>query len=270
MRQEQHQEEQQGDDPGACLNFLDLAREGLNHNIRDQAEGDAEGNVVGEGHHCHRQEGRQRNGGIVPVKLLDAGDHQNAHIDQGGGCRTRRDQRCNGGEEHGNEEESGGGDGGKTGASALCNAGSGFDEGGNGGGAADRARSRGNRIAEHCLIHVGYLALFGQHIAACAGTVERAQRIEHIDHAEGQRGGGEHQNEVACAVCCDIGGEVKALRKDLAESLTKEILKRTDKINMQTRLHACGKAFDADKAENVIQCSAAENAPEDSATDIFL
>ena len=57
MRQEEHEEEQKRDDPCACLDFLDLAGAGLDNHVRNQTEGDAEGNVVGEGHHGHCQEG---------------------------------------------------------------------------------------------------------------------------------------------------------------------------------------------------------------------
>ena len=206
----------------------------------------------------------------MPVKLLDAGDHQNAHIDQGGCRRARRDQRGNGGEEHGNEEESGSGDGGKTGTATLSNTGSSFDEGGDSGGAADGTDGGSNCVCKHGLVHVGNFALVGQQIAPGAGTVEGAEGIKHIDHAEGESSGGKHQNEVAGTMGVNIRLKVEAFRKDLAQRLTEEILERADKIDLHAGFHAFGKACYGGKAQNVVKHSADKNTPQDRAAHLLL
>ena len=165
MREEQHQEEQDRDDPGADLDFADLAGEDTDEHIGDQAERDAVGDVVGEGHHRHREERGQSNGRIHPVEVLDAVDHQNADIDEGRSGGRRRDERGDGAEEHGDEEERSSRHGRKAGSAALCNTGRGLDERRDRGGAADRTGGGGDGVGQHSLVHVGDVAVFGEHVA---------------------------------------------------------------------------------------------------------
>src|SRR5699024_8840900 len=120
-------------------------------------------------------------------------------------------------EEHGDEKQRAGDQGGKTGAAALGDAGGGLHEGGDGGGTADGAHAGGDGVGHHGLVHVGHFAFFREHIAGGAGAVEGAQGVEHIDHAEGQHGGDEHDDEAAHAVGGDIGREVKAVLEDPQE-----------------------------------------------------
>ena len=110
-----------------------------------------------------------------------------------------------------------------------------------------------------------------QHVASGAGAVERAQRIEHIDHAERQHRGKEHDDEVAGAVLSNVRAEVEALGEDLAECLRAEILESAEEIGGQV---GCDigriELGNGDEADGIVEHRTAEHAPQDSALDLLL
>lgn len=117
---------------------------------------------------------------------------------------------------------------------------------------------------QHGLVHVGDLAVRQQHVAAGAGAVQRAEGIEHIDHAEGQGRRDEDDDQVCRAMGADIGAEVEAFREDLAEGHLAEIAERADEVDLQRGAEVAIEAGNG-QAEHIIQGCAAEDAPQDSA-----
>lgn len=122
---------------------------------------------------------------------------------------------------------------------------------------------------QHGLVHVGDLAVRQQHVAAGAGAVQRAEGIEHIDHAEGQGRRDEDDDQVCRAMGADIGAEVEAFREDLAEGHLAEIAERADEVDLQRGAEVAIEAGNG-QAEHIIQGCAAEDAPQDSAAHALL
>ena len=266
---EEHHGEENADDPGARLDFLDLAGKELDQDVGDQAEGDAVGDVVGKRHNRHGEERGNRRGRIAPLDVLDAADHEDADIDQRGSRRTGRNQARDRREEHGDEEHHSAGDGGQAGTAAFRNTGGGFDEGGDGGGAANCAEAGRNSVRQHCLFHTGNIAVLVEQTADGAGAEQRAEGIEHIDHAEGKHGADEGEDKAAHTVGCDPCGEVKALGKHGAEADVEEVLERRDRVEGQACCKAVIEAGNSE-AEEVVKNGTADDAPEHSALDLLL
>ena len=105
MSQQQHRHKQEGDDPGADLDLLEIPAEGTDHHIGDQSEGDSIGNIIGKGHHGKSKKRGNGNLEVRPVDLFHRTHHQNPDIDQSGGGGTPGHQLGNGAQKHGDKEE---------------------------------------------------------------------------------------------------------------------------------------------------------------------
>ncbi len=275
MGQEEHCGEEDCNNPGACIDVLSLAGEGLDGNIGDQAEGNTVGDIVGQGHDSHGQEADNSGGGIVPENVLDIAHHQNADINQSGSSCAGRNELGNRSEEHSNEEHGCGGEGGEAGTAAFANTGSGLNESGNSGGTADGAGAGCDGVSKHSLFHVGNgfvaVLILDEHVAGGAGTVESTHGIEHIDHAECKHGGEEHDDESTDTVLGNIGGEVKAFGEDLAECHGTEITEGGEEVTAQVGSNAGSIEFgDGEEAENVINYGRTEHAPENGAANLAV
>ena len=275
VRQQEHCGEEGADDPGGGVDLLGFAGEEADKDVGDEAEADAVGDVVGEGHHGERQEGRDRDGGIRPVDIAHAGDHQGADIDERGRVCAGGHKGGDRAQEQRDEKQHACDDAGQTGAAADGDTGGGLDKGRDRAGAADGAHAGGKRVGEHGAVHVRdlLLALFilDEHISAAAGAVERAERIEHVDDAERERGGCEREDEPADAVTLhsEVAAEVKALGEDLAECHIAEIAEGVQRVQGDAGEEVLVKAGDGE-AQRVIDDCAAEDAPEDRAADAAL
>jgi len=238
--EEEHRGKQHGDDPGSNVDLLDLTGECLDGNIRDQTERNAIGDVIGKGHHRDGQEGRQCHGGICPIDILDADDHQNTDVNESRAVCAGRDERRNGREEKRDEEHGSGDQGGKTGTASRADTRRRLHKGGDGGGAADSTRAGCNGIGKHGAIHVGNLVLsllvLHEQIAAAASTVKRAHGIKHIHHTECKCGGDEGNDQAADAVALlrKICVKIKAFGKDLTECLRAEFTEGIDRVERNT------------------------------------
>ena len=268
MGQHQHCHEQGSDDPGAALDLLAVAAENADDDVGDQAKGDAVGDIVGKGHDGQGQESGNGDLQIVPVDILHAAHHQEAHIDQGGSGGAAGDQLGNGTQEHGREEEQTAEHRGQTGASAGGYARVHLAEGGDGGGAAEGAHGGGDGVGEHALVHVEGLSLFVHQAGTLTGGVEGTQSVEHIHHAEGQRGGQNGQHKIGAAVLGGIGGEVKAVlqhrKQGQGGELTKS-LEGADEGDVQIFIEAVH-----GQAKQIIKTHAAQNADQYSAPDVLV
>lgn len=114
-------------------------------------------------------------------------------------------------QEHGNEEEQAAEDGGKTGASARCDASIDFAEGRNGGSAADSADSSGDGVGKHALVHIDGLAVLVHEACTLACRIQGAESIEHVHHAERQTGGAYCEYEVRAAMDFSVSSEIKSV-----------------------------------------------------------
>ena len=83
---QQHSHKQTGNNPGAAFHLFDVTAENADDNVRNQAEGNAVGDVVCKGHYRQGQKCGIGNGQIVPVNIFHGTQHQKAYIDQRGGC----------------------------------------------------------------------------------------------------------------------------------------------------------------------------------------
>lgn len=167
---------------------------------------------------------------VAEVHILEALEHQNADIDQCGGGRSAGDDGGDGGEEHAGEEQDARGERGQARAAARFHAGGGLDERGDGGGTGAGARDRTDGIGQQGFLHLGHVAVLIDHAGAGGRTDERADGIEHIDHAEGddERDGGEPADvHKARKVKLEKrGGDHVGERRDKARS--REARKRID------------------------------------------
>ena len=269
--QEEHQREQDADDPRAGVDFLDLAGEDLHEHIGDQTEGDTVGDVVGQGHERDRHEAGHGGGRIVPVDVADVGHHQNADVDQRRGAGVGRDELRHGGEEHCDEEHRGRGHRGKTRAAALGYTGGGLDERRDGGGAAGSADAGGAGIGQHGAVHVGDVAILVEQAACGAGAVERAEGVEHVDHAEGEHRRQQHDDKRADAVGVDIGGEIKAGLEHGEEGLRAEVAERAEEVARQVGGHGAGiEAGHRQQTHGVVHDGRTEDAPQHRAAHLLL
>ena len=73
------------EDAEGGVEFLEVAAEGVDGYITDDAAEDAVGDAVGQGHHDDGDEGGYRFGVVVEVDVLDGGEHVEADDDQHGG-----------------------------------------------------------------------------------------------------------------------------------------------------------------------------------------
>lgn len=275
VSEEEHCSKQGSYYPCAAVDFFHLSGEHLDGDVGDEAECDAVGNVVGERHHCDGEERRKSDRRICPLDLLDAAYHEDADIDERCGICTCGDECNDGREEHCNEEQCCGDHCRKTGSAAGCNAGGGFNEGGDGGSTANRTNAGCDCVCEHCLVHVGdfVLALFvlDEQITATASAVESAHGIEHIDHAERKCGGDESDNKAAGAVALDgeVLGEVKTLGENLEERAVCKVFECCKGVHAYAVKEAVVELGNGE-AEGKICDGACENADEDSALDILF
>ena len=94
MGQEEHCDEECGDDPGADLDLLYVAAEDADHDVGDETEGDAVGDVIGKGHERQREEGGNRVSEVAPVDVRDRHHHEEADVDQRRRRSAARDELC--------------------------------------------------------------------------------------------------------------------------------------------------------------------------------
>ena len=85
MCQKKCGDKQECNDPGAALDLLEITTEGVNDKVRDQAECNAVGNIVGKRHHDQGQKGGDGDLEIDPINVFDGAHHQKAHVDQSRG-----------------------------------------------------------------------------------------------------------------------------------------------------------------------------------------
>jgi hypothetical protein len=132
----------------AARSFLDDPDGGVDEDVRDDAGNEAVGDAVSEGHHGDGQEGWD---GVAHVRPVDFGggfNHHGADDDESAAGGPRRDGGEDGREEDGDEEAEAGCDCGKAGGAAFGNASAGFDEGGDGRAAEERADGDAEGIDE--------------------------------------------------------------------------------------------------------------------------
>ena len=79
MGQQQHCNKQSCDNPGTDLDLLEIAAEDTDDDIRDEAKGDAIGDIISKGHQRQGQKCGNGDLQILPVDVLNRGQHQTAH-----------------------------------------------------------------------------------------------------------------------------------------------------------------------------------------------
>ena len=192
-RQEKLDQEDDRKHIGQGRDLPGLAREQLDAGEGDQRQTDAVADGAGNGHGQQHDRHGQQLGQVVKVDLLQVAEHQNTHIDQGGGGGRGGDQSGDGREEDAQQEENAGGDGRQTGATAGGDAGGGFHKGGDGGGAGEGTGHGADGVGQQGFLHLGHPALLVQHAGLGGRAHQRADGVEHINDAEGddQRHNGE-------------------------------------------------------------------------------
>ena len=140
---------------------------------------------AGDGHGNEHQRHGHHLIQVVEVHVLEAHEHQHAHIDQSGGRGRRGDDGGDGGDEDAGQEEDACGEGGEARAAAGLHAGGGLHEGGDGGGAGAGAGHSADGVGQEGFLHVGHVAVLIHHAGPGGGAHQGADGIEHVDHAEG-------------------------------------------------------------------------------------
>ena len=117
-----------------------------------------------------------------------------------------------------------------------------------------------NSVRQHRLFHTGNIAVLVEQAADGAGAEQRAEGIEHIDHAESKHGADEGENKAAHAVGCDPCGEVKALGKHGARADVEEVLEQRNRVEGQACCKAVIEAGNGE-TEEVVKNGTADDAP---------
>lgn len=186
---EELDDEKDRDDICQDGNFLGLAGENLDDHVGDHCQTNAVADGAGDGH-C---QGHDEHGNdliyVVKVDVLQTLQHQDADINQRGRGRRGGNDGCDGGNEHTGQEHKGRGEGGKTRAAARLNTGGRLHEGRDGGGTAERACDGTHCIRGERFLHLGHIAVLIGHTGAGCRADQRADGVEHIDHAEGDNQG---------------------------------------------------------------------------------
>ena len=167
-------------------NLFPFACEQVDDDIRDDAERDAFGDAVAEG---HRDDGDVCRDGFAEVVEVDAGDgrqHEEADDDQGRCRGKRRDGHEERRQEEGQGEENSDADSRQARAAAFADAGGAFDEGRRRTGAEDSADRRGDGVGQEGAFDVRQAAPFIEHVGFGRDADERAQGIEDVDEEEGE------------------------------------------------------------------------------------
>ena len=193
--QEELHQEQGGDHIGQDGNILCLAAEDLHDGVADQADADGMADGAGDRHTDEHQRHGHHLVHVVEIHLLQALEHQNAHIDQGCGGSGSGNDGGDGCDEHAGQEQHASDQRRQTGAAASLHAGSGFHEGGNSGGAGAGAYDGADGIRQQGFLHVGHVAFLIHHTGTGSSAHQGADGIEHIDDAEGDDQG--HHGEPA-------------------------------------------------------------------------
>ena len=120
--QEEHEQEEDADDPCACVDLLYLACEELDHDVGEQTESDTVRDIICKRHHSERQEGRDCDFRIGPFDVFHAADHEHSDIDEGGRSSAGRDEDSDRAQEHCDEEKSGRSQSGEACPSAFADA----------------------------------------------------------------------------------------------------------------------------------------------------
>ena len=168
------------------LDGLALACGNVQQHIADDAQGNALGDGVEQG---HGDDGQVCGDGLGQVVQLEAdlgngAHHQEADHDQGGGGGEAGDGGEDGGEQGGGQEQQTGGQGGQTGAAAGGDTGGGLDEGGDGGGAQHGAHGGADGISQQSGLDAGQLALLVDHVGLGGNADQGAQGVEQVNKQE--------------------------------------------------------------------------------------
>ena len=126
-------QEQGRNDIGQRGHILGLAGEHLDDGIGDHGQTDAVADGAGDGHGQQHDEHGNDLIHIIEIHVFQALQHQDTHIDQGGGGGGSGNDGGDRRDKHAGQEHKGGGEGGQTGAAAGLNTGGGLHEGGDGG-----------------------------------------------------------------------------------------------------------------------------------------
>ena len=167
-------------------------RQAGQHDVGDDAERDAVGDVVSERHHGDRKERRNADRQVLEVDLVDGLHHQHADDDQCRARRRSRDEQGDRSEEQGDEEQHARRRGGQTRASAFRDACGALDESrhrarAEHGAAADRDGVDEHRLADALVAF--FLVL--EESGAVSRADQRAERVEQFNERE--RGDGRKQ-----------------------------------------------------------------------------
>ena len=192
--------------PGCNRNFLYLAGEEPYEYKRDYTHTDTLGYRIAEQHY---HEGHERNdcvGRVAPVYLDYRAHHEYAYPDESRSRGAAGNELGYGREEHCDYEAQTGYECGEARFAARSHARGRFDECGYGGSARDCARAGCDCVGKHHLFHAYGSAVFIQQVALGACAVQRAYRIEHIYHAEGD--GRNYENDYERARAVALGAEV--------------------------------------------------------------
>ena len=195
------------------LDGLALACGNIQQHIADNAQGDALGDGVEQGHGDDGQVCGNGLGQVVQVEadLGDGAHHQEAHHDQSGSGGEAGNGGEDGGEQGGGQEQHAGGQSGQTGAAACGHAGGGLDEGGDGGGAQDRTGGGADGVGHQSGLDAGQAAILVQHIGLGGHTDQGAQGVKEVHEQEAH----DDDDEVDHAHIGEVNFE--ALTKSLAQ-----------------------------------------------------
>ena len=168
------------------------------------------------------------------------------------------------------------GDGGQSRASALGNAGSGFQIGGCRGGAEERADGGRDGIGEKSSADLREASVLVEHIGFSADSDEHAERVEEIDEEEC-----EHHDEEVDGTDEEPSGNVGALEgpcgdvERLSEEFSESVEGSEHGIDAQSRQHGVAAEFRFDLIESGELCDDSEppgheDADEDASAYLFL
>ena len=177
-------DEEDGQDIHQGTDFFPVSCEGVHDSVSDDAERDAFGDAVCEGHGKDGDICGNGFGWVAEVDARDGGEHEEAHDDEGG--RGGKGGNCQeeGGKEQGEGKENGYGDGGKTGPSAFRNASRAFYEGGRGGNAEARADGGGDSVSHESAFDAGQLPFLIKHVCFGRNADQGAEGIKNIHEKE--------------------------------------------------------------------------------------